>query len=102
VLKAATLFHNSSSRAYYLLHVTKHDQSTALSGDARHIAVQLEVPLTVSILDSTGHLHTHTLWYTVLDDLSHDIIIGLMDLIGPFYTLFETSVALSRRCCFCP
>jgi hypothetical protein len=66
-------------------------------GDARHIAVQLEVPLTVSITDSTGLLHTHTLWYSVLDDLSHDIIIGLIDLIGPYYTLFETSVTLSRR-----
>ena len=66
-------------------------------GDARQIAVQLDVPLTVSITDSTGLLHTHTLWYSVLDDLSHDIIIGLIDLIGPYYSLFETSVTLSRR-----
>jgi hypothetical protein len=66
-------------------------------GDARHIAIQLEVLLDISIVDSTGHKHLHRLWYSVLEGLSHDIIIGLIDLIGPFYPLFETSVASSRK-----
>lgn len=65
-------------------------------GDARHIAIQLEVPLDISIVDSTGQTHLHRLWYSVLNGLSHDVIIGLIDLIGPFYALFETSVASSR------
>ena len=64
-------------------------------GDARNIAIQLELPLHVSIIDSTGH--RDRLWYSVLDGLSHDIIIGLIDLIGPFYPLFELSVASSRN-----
>ena len=66
-------------------------------GDARNIAIQLELPLHVSIIDSTGHTHGHCLWYGVLHGLSHDIIIGLIDLIGPFYPLFEISVASSRH-----
>lgn len=66
-------------------------------GDARNIAIQLELPLDVSIIDSTGQTHVHRLWYSVLDGLSHDIIIGLIDLIGPFYPLFEISVASSRH-----
>ena len=66
-------------------------------GDARHIAIQLEVPLDISIVDSTGQIHLHRLWYSVLQGLSHDIIIGLIDLIGPFYPLFEASVASSRH-----
>jgi hypothetical protein len=60
-------------------------------GDARSLSIQLEVPLTVGILDSTNNIHQHTLWYSVLDVLSHDIIIGLVDLIGPFYELFADS-----------
>lgn len=66
-------------------------------GDARHLFIQLEVPLNVSITDFNGQDHEHTLWYSVLKELSHDIIIGLVDLIGPFYTLFENSVATSRH-----
>lgn len=66
-------------------------------GDARSLSIQLEVPLTVNILDSTDNIHEHTLWYSVLDVLSHDIIIGLVDLIGPFYELFADSVTTSRQ-----
>ena len=61
-------------------------------GDARFLSIQLEVPLTVGILDSSNNNHQHLLWYSVLDVLSHDIIIGLVDLIGPFYDLFAHSV----------
>ena len=35
-----------------------------------------------------GTSHVHPLLYSVLDDLSHDLIIGLIDLIGPYYDLF--------------
>ena len=35
--------------------------------------------------------------YSVLDILSHDIIIGLIDLIGPFYDLFADSVLTARQ-----
>jgi RNase H-like domain found in reverse transcriptase len=66
-------------------------------GDARSISIQLEVPLRVGIIDSTNNIHQHALWYSVLDVLSHDIIIGLVDLIGPFYELFADSVTTSRQ-----
>ena len=42
--------------------------------------VHQEVPLTISILDSKGQCHSHPLWYSVLDVLSHEVIIGLVDL----------------------
>lgn len=79
--------------------ITCHARSTdrvVRLGDARPLLIQLEVPLTISIADSTGHSHQHQLWYSVLDALSHDIIIGLVDLIGPFYDLFENTVIASR------
>jgi hypothetical protein len=66
-------------------------------GDARSLSIELEVPLTVGILDSAKNNHQHCLWYSVLDVLSHDIIIGLVDLIGPFYDLFADSVTKSRE-----
>ena len=65
--------------------------------DARHVPVQLEVSLTVSISDSNGQLHTHQLWCSVLDELSHDLIICLLDLIGPFYDVFADAVTSSRN-----
>lgn len=66
-------------------------------GDARHLSVQSEVYLTVAIQDSTGLIHQHSLWYSVLHDLSHDIIIGLIDLIGPYFNLFADSIHNSRH-----
>lgn len=66
-------------------------------GDTRHLSVQLEVLLLTSILDSKGFPHCHQLWYSVLDCLSHDIIIGLVDLIGPYYDLFEDALFISRN-----
>ena len=66
-------------------------------GDARHLSVQLEVLLQTSIYDSKGVPHSHQLWYSVLDNLSHDLIIGLVDLIGPYYDLFEDAVLTSRN-----
>ena len=65
-------------------------------GDARHLSVQVEVRLHTSILDSQKVPHTHTLWYSVLPTLSHDIIIGLVDLIGPYYEIFEDALHQSR------
>jgi RNase H-like domain found in reverse transcriptase/Chromo (CHRromatin Organisation MOdifier) domain len=66
-------------------------------GDARHLAIRKEVCLSVVFFDSTGTAHVHPLWYSVLDDLSHDLIIGLIDLIGPYYDLFADAVLLSRQ-----
>ena len=66
-------------------------------GDSRSLAIHLELILTVAIADSTGHTHQHSLWYSVLDVLSHDLIIGLVDLIGPYYDLFADSVLSSRH-----
>ena len=80
--------------------ITEHSRSidrVVRLGDARSLSIQLEVPLTVNILDSTDNIHQHTLWYSVLDVLSHDLIIGLVDLIGPFYELFADSVTTSRQ-----
>ena len=56
-----------------------------------------EVCLSVVFLDSTGISHVHPLWYSVLDDLSHDLIIGLVDLIGPYYDLFADAVNVARH-----
>jgi hypothetical protein len=78
--------------------ITEHSRSidrVVRLGDARSLSTQLEVPLTVNILDSTDNINQHSLWYSVLDVLSHDIIIGLVDLIGPFYELFAESRQLS-------
>ena len=66
-------------------------------GDSRSLFVHQEVPLTISILDSKGQCHSHPLWYSVLDVLSHEVIIGLVDLIGPYYDLFEDSIIASRK-----
>ena len=66
-------------------------------GDARHIAVQSEIQLQISLTDSSGNIHTHTLWYSVLNNLSHDLIIGLIDLVGPYYDIFADAVASSRH-----
>lgn len=66
-------------------------------GDARHLAITLEVPLAISFTDSHQHVHCHTLWYSVVDSLSHDIIIGLIDLIGPYYDLFSDTVNTARQ-----
>ena len=64
-------------------------------GDARSLSIEHEIPLTVGVLDSANNIHQHCLWHSVLDVLSHDIIIGLVDLIGPFYDLFADSVTKS-------
>jgi hypothetical protein len=44
-------------------------------GDARSLSVSLEVPLTIEIFDSSGNSHQHELMYSILENLSHDIII---------------------------
>jgi hypothetical protein len=75
---------------------TRHIDRIVRLGDARHVPVQLEVNLNVSISDSKGITHTHLLWCSVLDQLSHDLIIGLVDLIGPFYDVFADAVSSSR------
>ena len=66
-------------------------------GDSSSLPVILELPLTVSFQDTHGYSHAHNVWYSVLDVLSHDIIIGLIDLIGPYYDLFEDSITSSRH-----
>ena len=66
-------------------------------GDSRSLSINLELTLTVAINDSAGNTHEHSLWYSVLDVLSHDLIIGLVDLIGPYYELFADSVLSSRH-----
>ena len=66
-------------------------------GDARHVAVQSEIQLLVCLTDSCGNDHAHILWYSVLENLSHDLIIGLVDLVGPFYDVFADAIASSRR-----
>ena len=77
-------------------HQTRHIDRIVRLGDARHVSVQLEAYLNVSISDSKGITHTHLLWCSVLDQLSHDLIIGLVDLIGPFYDVFADAVTSSR------
>jgi hypothetical protein len=66
-------------------------------GDTRHLAISKEVRLSAAFLDSTNTSHIHPIWYSVLDELSHDLIIGLVDLIGPYYDLFADAVITSRR-----
>ena len=94
---------NFISNALYTRLPTIHRQTTRAIdrvvrlGDTRHLSVQLEVLLLTSIHDSKGIPHSHQLWYSVLDSLSHDLIIGLVDLIGPYYDLFEDAVLTSRN-----
>lgn len=93
---------NSISEEAYLLLPKSHRQNirnidkVVRLGDAHHLSVQLEVQLHTSILDSRKVPHSHTLWYSVLLTLSHDIIIGLVDLIGPYYDIFEDALHQSR------
>jgi hypothetical protein len=94
---------NFVSRALYTSLPGIHRQTTRAIdrvvrlGDTRHLSVQLEVLLQTSICDSKGIPHSHQLWYSVLDSLSHDLIIGLVDLIGPYYDLFEDAILSSRN-----
>ena len=44
-------------------------------GDSRSLAINLEVPLTLAIPDSQGLHHQYLLWYSILEILSHDVII---------------------------
>ena len=93
---------NFISEEAYLLLPKSHRQNIRNTdkvvrlGDARHLSVQLEVQLHTSIFDSRKVPHSHTLWYSVLPTLSHDIIIGLIDLIGPYYDIFEDALHQSR------
>ena len=66
-------------------------------GDSRSLPYNLEVPLTFAIPDSLGHKPAHSLYYSVLDVLSRDAIIGLVNLIGLYYDLFEDSILSSRK-----
>jgi hypothetical protein len=79
------------------LQSTRHIDKIVRLGDARHLSVQLEVLLHTSIADSTRQFHNHNIWYSVLPNLSHDLIIGLVDLIGPYYDLFNDAVQYSRH-----
>jgi hypothetical protein len=94
---------NFISDSAYSLIPASHRQATrdidkvVRLGDARHLSVQLEVLLNTSIIDSHGLPHNHSLWYSILPELSHDIIIGLVDLIGPYYDLFDDAVTHSRH-----
>ena len=81
----------------HVKHLSRPINRVVWLGDSRSLAVNLEVPLTLAIPDSQGLHHQHLLWYSVLDVLSHDVIIGLIDLIGPYYDLFEDSVISSRK-----
>jgi hypothetical protein len=101
----STLVHKAvilSPQAYSRLPVshlqsTRHIDKIVRLGDARHLSVQLEVLLHTSIADSTRQFHNHNIWYSVLPNLSHDLIIGLVDLIGPYYDLFNDAVQYSRH-----
>ena len=77
--------------------LTRHTDRVVRLGDSRSLSINLELILTVAIADSTGQTHEHSLWYSVLDVLSHDLIIGLVDLIGPYYDLFADSVLSSHH-----
>ena len=77
--------------------LSRHTDRVVRLGDSRSLSINLELILTVAIADSTGQIHEHSLWYSVLDVLSHDLIIGLVDLIGPYYDLFADSVLSSRH-----
>jgi hypothetical protein len=100
VLKEAILFRVASTLAY----PRRSSPPVALPtdrivrlGDGRHLPIHKEICLSVNFHDSTGTFHIHQIWYSVLDDLSHDLIIGLVDLMGPYYDLFADAVLTSRR-----
>ena len=65
-------------------------------GDTRHLAISKEVRLSAAFLDSTNTSYFHPIWYSVLEELSHDLIIDLVDVIGPYYDLLADAVHASR------
>ena len=86
-------------------HLSRPTNRVVRLGNSRSLAVYLEVPLTLAIPDSTNikvctaNIYSGIVFSmsSVLDVLSHDVIIGLIDLIGPYYDLFEDSVISSRK-----
>ena len=77
--------------------LSRHTNRVVHLGDSRSLSINLELILTVAIADSTGQTHEHSLWCSVLDVLSHDLIIDLVDLIGPYYDLSADSILSSRH-----
>ena len=66
-------------------------------GDSPSLPVTLEIPLTLAIPDSLANINAHSLHCSVLDVLGHDAVIGSIDIIGPYYDLFEESILSSQK-----
>ena len=60
------------------------------------VDIHKEAVVTLSVIDAQGVTHTHAITCAVLPDLSHDVIIGLFDLMGPFYSAFVASIQSAR------
>jgi RNase H-like domain found in reverse transcriptase/Reverse transcriptase (RNA-dependent DNA polymerase)/Chromo (CHRromatin Organisation MOdifier) domain len=82
------------------LHIQRQAQRTDRTvrmGNKQEVNVTLEIPLTVSILDSKGEAHQALLYFSIFEALSFDIVIGLIDLVGPLFYLFMDSLYLARQ-----
>jgi hypothetical protein len=65
-------------------------------GDKTLVSVTHEVDFLLSATDMKGVTHTHPITCSILENLSHGIVIGLIDLLGIFYPLFESAVTSVR------
>jgi hypothetical protein len=65
-------------------------------GNRSIVQISKEVDFELAITTAAGVVFTHTCTCAVMTNLAHGIIIGLYDLMGPFYPVFAASVAASR------
>ena len=69
---------------------------TVRLGNKSVVNVSHETVIRLTVTDALGSQHTSSITCVVLPNLSHDVIIGLFDLFGPFYKLFAASIRSAR------
>jgi hypothetical protein len=50
----------------------------------------------LSVVDKAGKAHSYSIVCSILESLSFDVVIGLIDLLGKFYQLFASAVSFGR------
>ena len=65
-------------------------------GNKSIVTIKHEAVLNLSVFGSVGRTYTNTVKCAVLENCSHGVIIGLIDLLGVFYYLFESSIRHGR------
>jgi hypothetical protein len=65
-------------------------------GDKSIVPITHEVSFILTVMDPKGVSYTNPINCSIINNLSHGIIIGLIDLLGPFYPLFDATVSCVR------